>query len=208
MDYIIALGGLFLLHILALISPGPNVLIVTQTAMHSGRQKGVFVSLGLATGAAIWSSAALIGLNVIFEYVTWLYWALKIVGGVYLIFIGIKIWRTAKQDLSQPNAQHNINKNHWQSYRLGLFTSLTNPKAGIFFSSIFVAILPPTLPLWVQIFAIVLMTCDSAIFHISLAIFFSTNRVKQIYTQIKVYVDRLASIALTLLGIHLLLENR
>jgi threonine efflux protein len=85
MDLIIALGGLFFIHMVALISPGPNVLIVTQTAMHGGRQKGVFVSFGLATGAAIWSSATLIGLNTVFEYVTWLYWALKTVGGVYLI---------------------------------------------------------------------------------------------------------------------------
>lgn len=206
MDYIIALGGLFLLHALALISPGPNLLIVTQIAMHDNRQKGVFVSLGLATSAAIWSTTALLGLNAIFEYVTWLYWALKIVGGVYLIFLGIKIWRAANQEMSQPHLQ-NTNKNHWQSYRLGLITSLTNPKAGIFFGSIFIAILPPAIPLWVKIFAIGLMALDSAIFHISLAIFFSTSRVKQVYATTKVYIDRLASVTLTFLGIRLLFEN-
>jgi len=105
MHYLIALGSLFTIHMLALISPGPNLLVVTQTAMSTNRQKGISVALGLATGAAIWSSAALIGLNVAFDYVTWLYGTLRILGGIYLIYLGIKLWRTADQELAQSQHQ-------------------------------------------------------------------------------------------------------
>lgn len=98
MEYVFVLGGLFVVHMLALISPGPNLLIVTQTAMSYNRRTGVFVAMGLATGAAIWSTTALVGLNVVFAYVTWLYEALRFVGGIYLIYLGIRIWRTADQE--------------------------------------------------------------------------------------------------------------
>ena len=64
MDYVMPLAGLFLVHVLALASPGPNVLVVTQTSMSRERRSGVFVALGLATGAAIWSTAALVRISV------------------------------------------------------------------------------------------------------------------------------------------------
>lgn len=208
MNYVFVLGGLFVVHMLALISPGPNLLIVTQTAVSYNRRTGILVAMGLATGAAIWSTAALVGLNVVFAYITWLYGALRLLGGIYLIYLGVKIWRTANQEFSPLENLEKPIQTHWQSFRLGLLTTLTNPKAGIFFGGIFAALLPPDFPFWMKIIAILLVILDSAVFHIGLALFFSTNRVKQIYRRIKVYVDRLAGAALTFLGLRILFGNR
>jgi RhtB (resistance to homoserine/threonine) family protein len=208
MNIFFLLGSLFVIHILALISPGPNVFVVTQISMRYERYAGVLVALGLASGAAIWSIAALIGLNVIFEYVTWLYGTIRFVGGVYLIYLGIKLWRTADQEIIESLNNVKSVPTSWNFYRLGLLTTLTNPKAGIFFGGIFAAILPPALPMWIKFVAIAMIILDSAIFHIGLAVFFSTNRVKRKYKTIKIYVDRLAGAALTFLGIRLLFGNR
>lgn len=208
MPYLFALGGLFVAHMLALISPGPNVIIVTQTAMVYNRRAGILVASGLATGAAIWSSMALVGLNVVFAYVTWLYGVVRFAGGVYLIYLGVKFWRAANQGISEPVRDGRMLKTSWQFYRIGLLTTLTNPKAGIFFGGIFAALLPPESPLWVKSSAIGLMIVDSAVFHIGLAVFFSTDRVKKVYGTIKRFVDKLADAVLTCLGLRILFGNR
>ena len=59
MNYAVVLSSIFAVHMLAMISPGPNVLIVTQTALSHTRRAGIVTALGVATGSTIWSSAAL-----------------------------------------------------------------------------------------------------------------------------------------------------
>lgn len=87
MDYAVVLGSIFAIHVLALISPGPNVLVVTQTALGHSRHTGIVTALGVATGSVIWSSAALFGLSVVFAQFTWLHGGLKILGGTYLLYL-------------------------------------------------------------------------------------------------------------------------
>ena len=100
MYYAVVLGSIVGIHLLALISPGPNVLIVTQIAMSRTRRAGIMTAVGIATGAALWYSAALIGLNVVFEHFAWLYSGLKLFGGAYLLYLGIKLWQTADHPIA------------------------------------------------------------------------------------------------------------
>src|ERR687885_470648 len=95
MNHAVVLSSVFAVHVLAMTSPGPNVLVVTQTAIGHTRRAGIVTALGVATGSAVWSGAALFGLSVVFEQLAWLYGGLKLLGGTYLLYLGIKLWRTA-----------------------------------------------------------------------------------------------------------------
>ncbi|MCA1737551.1 MAG: LysE family transporter, partial [Actinobacteria bacterium] len=66
MSYAVVLGSVFAIHVLAMISPGPNVLVVTQTALSDTRRAGIVTALGVAVGSTLWSSAALFSLSVVF----------------------------------------------------------------------------------------------------------------------------------------------
>ena len=81
MDYAALFGSLVAVHFLALISPGPNVLLVTQTAVSRTRPAGIMTALGIATGALVWSSTAMGGLNFLVDKLAWLYWTLRLIGG-------------------------------------------------------------------------------------------------------------------------------
>ena len=71
----------------------------------------------------------------------------------------------------------------WTAFRLGLFTSLSNPKALLFFAGLFTALLPPTLPLWIRVASVGIIFLDSLGLHSALAWFFSTEGAQQAYTE-------------------------
>lgn len=208
MNYAVVLSSIFAVHVLAMISPGPNFLIVTQTAMSRTRRAGILTALGIATGAAVWSSAALLGLSVVFAHVAWLYAGFKLVGGLYLLYLGIRLWRAA--DLRLVPAAHLQAAVHtnWQAFQLGLLTNLTNPQAVIFYGSIFAALLKPDFPMWVKLTAISIIAINATVWHIALACFFSTQLVQQVYQRIRRWLDRVAGTALAFLGLWLMLPSR
>jgi RhtB (resistance to homoserine/threonine) family protein len=209
MNYAVVLSSVFAVHVLAMISPGPNVLIVTQTAMSHTRRAGIVTALGVAIGSTIWSSAALFGLSVVFAQFAWLYGGIKLLGGMYLLYLGSRLWRTADHHSLVPSSStHATVHTDWQAFRLGLLTNLTNPKAVIFFGSIFAALLTPALPMWVKLAAISIIAVDATGWHVALACFFSTRRAQEVYRRIKHWVDRIAGAALALLGLRLILPSR
>lgn len=204
MDYAALYGSLVAVHFLALISPGPNVLLVTQTAISRTRPAGIMTALGIATGALVWSSTAMGGLNFLADNLAWLYWTLRLFGGVYLFYLGIVIWRRADQAFfSDLQAEP---RSAWQAYRLGIATNMTNPKAAIFFGGIFTAIFPPNLPSWAVMASIGSVFFNSFVFHSALALFASTQRVKALYDRCKCWVDRATGTVLFVLGLRLVLE--
>jgi len=208
MNYAIVLGSIFAVHVLAIISPGQNVLIVSQTAMGRGRRAGVAVALGIATGAGIWSTAANLGLTVVFAHFVWFYSGLMLAGGIYLLYLGIALWRAADHPLAPSARQAAAVHSDWHAFRLGLFTNLTNPKAVIFYGGIFAAFLTPDLPTWVRLAAIGVIVINSTGWHVAMACLFSTERAQQVYKRLKPWIDRLAGSVLGILGMRLMLQGR
>jgi len=207
MNDVVVLASIFTVHILGLMSPGPNFLMVTQTAISCTRRAGIATALGIATGAAVWSSAALFGLNVVFMQFAWLYYGLKLLGGVYLLSLGLRLWNTADQPLVATSLTPVMARTDWQAFRVGLLTNLTNPASAIFFGSIFAALLTPNLPLCVKIAAIGIIVIDAASWHTAVACIFSTRHAQQLYQRCKRWSDRLAGSALAFLGMRLLLSR-
>ena len=69
-----------------------------RAALGDGRRAGVLVALGVSTGATIWASAALFGLSLVFARSLQLAAALRVLGGLYLLYLGQRLWRGAGDD--------------------------------------------------------------------------------------------------------------
>src|SRR5205814_9403225 len=95
MDYVIALLGLAVVHLLAVASPGPSTVLVVQTAAVSGRRGGLIAALAMMLGALAWAAAALYGLQALFAQFAWLYRVCQVAGGLFLIYLAVMIWRHA-----------------------------------------------------------------------------------------------------------------
>lgn len=209
-DYALVLGGIVGAHVLAIISPGPNFLIVTQTSMSHSRRAGMAAALGIAAGAGLWSASVVLGLSVLLAHFGWLHAGLKLLGGAYLIYLGLRLWIAARRPLEMPapSGASAAKRSTWPDFRRGLLTNLTNPKAAIFYGSIFAAFLVPGLPAWVRLTAVGLIFANSAVWHMVLAWLFSTRRAQEMYGQGKLWIDRGAGAALAAMGLLLVAQNR
>ena len=100
-DYVVALLGLALVHLLAVASPGPSTVLVIQTAAVAGRRGGLLAALAMMVGALLWATAALFGLQALFARFDWLYLAFRIGGAIYLIYLAVMLWRHARDPLPE-----------------------------------------------------------------------------------------------------------
>jgi len=88
--------GFYLLTLMGAISPGPAVLMSARTGLTEGFRTGTFLAMGIGLGACFWAVCAMSGLGVVFSYAPWALTALKIGGGAFLVWTGVKLWRHAK----------------------------------------------------------------------------------------------------------------
>ena len=136
-----AFFGVAIAHLLAAISPGPSFVLQIRTAATEGFRPAAGLALGFGLGAMIWAAAALLGLALLFQIVPPLFVALKIGGGLFLLWLGVQMWRHASEPL--PTALPDQPPRGMASaIRLGLVTQLANPKPAIFFGAVFVGLVP------------------------------------------------------------------
>ena len=135
------MASLFLLTLLGIIpaqlSPGPNLVAVAGAALAEGRRAGVVTALGIACGIFIWALAVALGLGGIFTAYPVSFLILKLVGGAYLLWLGIKALRAALRPGSAPRfAAGATREPDHARFRRGLFVVLTNPKAALMWGAV------------------------------------------------------------------------
>lgn len=124
--YLITLAGLVAMQI----APGPNLIAIASAAMGQNRKAALCVALGIATGAVIWVSLLALGLGVILSAYPSLLTSLKLIGGAYLVWIGLKaILGAWKGNPLQLPAGSTVSLR--AAWMRGLLVMLTNPKVAL-----------------------------------------------------------------------------
>ena len=204
--YILLLAGLALVHLLAVASPGPSTVLVIQTAAGSGRRAGLLAAFAMMVGALAWAAAALYGLQALFARFEWLYVALRVLGGAYLLYLAVMLWRHAGAPLPaiDPGAQR---LGGWRGFLHALLLQLSNPKIMVFFGSIFLSLLPGDLPGWMEAAVLAIVAFNEFAWFALLALLFSGGTAQAFYRRAKRWLDRIMGGVLGLLGARLLVAE-
>jgi threonine/homoserine/homoserine lactone efflux protein len=120
----------FTAALLLAITPGPGIMYVLTRSMAGGRREGILSSLGTLVGGLVHVVAAALGISVVLATSAVAYQAVRWAGAAYLIFLGIRMIRTADQsDLDS------LAKASGDPFRQGIVTEVLNPKTALFFLS-------------------------------------------------------------------------
>jgi threonine/homoserine/homoserine lactone efflux protein len=188
-------------------SPGPSFVLVSRVAVTASRPNGLAAAIGMGAGGAIFGMLALAGLSALLQQVEWLHLALKILGGAYLVYLGIRIWRSATTPLVVDDMGAGRKRPVMRSFWLGLVTQLSNPKTAIYYASIFAALLPAKPAEWLLFALPPTIFVIEAGWYAIVALAFSSSGPRAAYLRSKTWVDRVAGAVLGALGARLLIDG-
>ncbi len=190
-------------------SPGPSFIMVARTSIAVSRRDGLAAAVGMGVGGVFFSAIALLGLISILTTVPMLHLALKVLGGAYLIYLGYRIWRGARQPLVLENTPLQDRPTQaWRSFVLGLATQVSNPKTAVVYASIFASLLPSGVPLFVLVALPIMIFAIETIWYSVVALALSAPSPRAHYLASKVWLDRTAGAIMSLLGLKLIFETQ
>jgi threonine efflux protein len=197
--------------IVALVSPGPDALLVAQTAASAGRRDGFACAAGIGAGMAVWSAAALCGLATLFAEAAWLYRLVVLAGVAYLVVTGIRMLAAAdrggRDGTEEEPVTGAVHPGAFVAFRRGLITNLSNPKAAILFASVFAVTLPPHAGLGLGTALVLGAACSSALWYVLLARLLSAEPVRVAYRRAERRVTATAGACFTIFGAALALRE-
>jgi threonine efflux protein len=185
----------------AVVVPGPNVVAVVVGSVRD-RRAGLWTAAGVATGDMVWAVAAMAGVSVVLAQSRPLFLALKWVGAAYLLVQAVRLWRdrgeASAADLEGPTRR---------PFLKGVVIDLANPKAALFFTSLYASLLPTGLDL---AGAAVVMTATAVVdygWYLTLALALSRPPAQRLYRRAARGVSRVAAGLMGALGLRLALSG-
>lgn len=192
---------ILVVYLAAAATPGPNVALIVQTAGVS-RRAGVAAAWGVVTAGAMLASVATFGLGTLLARPPWVL-IMRLSCGGYLVYLGVRMILDAP---SPPAASGGpAEPRLWASYQRGLLTNVMNPKAAVFFGNVLTGMLPATEPAPLRGAVVAMIVACSAIWHLTVALSFSTRAVQHRYRRAKTTIGRVLGVVLVAFGLRLLL---
>lgn len=167
-----------LVHMLAVISPGPDFAIVIRQSISQGRKTALFTSLGIASGISVHILYTLLGIGLIISQSETALRAAQIAGSLYLTYLGINLLRSQKPTSSEAFMINSRASSHKRAFMMGFMTNLLNPKVTLFFLAIFTTIVSTDTPLFVQSIYGVWIALTTALWFSSLSLLFSQQKIR------------------------------
>ena len=190
-------------------SPGPSFVMVARLAVSTSRIDALFAALGMGLGGLFFACLSLVGLHGVLLAVPSLYMVLKAAGGLYLAYLGVRIWLGASRPLPDtPPAGRDHARSHSRAFVLGLTTQLSNPKTAIVYASVFAAFLPASSSVLFNVSVAGLVFAIEAGWYALVAVALSSEGPRRSYLQFKTWIDRVAGGVMIALGLRLATSAR
>jgi threonine/homoserine/homoserine lactone efflux protein len=135
--------------IVALVTPGPDMLFVLGCGMKGGARAGLLATLGVITGDALYIAAAAAGLAVLLTAFPVVFTVLRIAGAAYLIYLGVQIIRSRKKQQDGDPASGGMPGR--RAFLNGVVSSMANPQTFTFMAAFLPQFIDPAAgPVWMQ----------------------------------------------------------
>lgn len=205
-EHIPNLALAYLVFFLAVASPGPATLAIAGASMSIGRAQGMAKALGIVSGSLIWGLFAVFGLVAFLAAFSNILVVLKILGGLYLLWLAYKAAKNAASK-TDPEQGEVGGRSLRKQYIGGLLLHVTNPKALFAWAAVITLGLRPDAPWWMGFVVFAGAYAISLIVNFSYALFFSTDRMVRAYFKVRRWVQGVFAAIFGAAGLKLILQG-
>ncbi|MBD3658055.1 MULTISPECIES: LysE family translocator [Marinobacter] len=195
-----------LVHLLAVASPGPDFAVMLRQALTQSRRVALLSAVGVGSGILVHVTYSLLGIGLVIQQSLVLFSILKVVGALYLTWIAIHCLRARAGGIHVATA-HTVPQSGFAGWRLGFLTNALNPKATLFFVSLFSVVISPGTPVVLQAGYGLYMAVVTALWFMMVAVFFTLPGVRRSFSRFGYWLDRIMGGVLLLLAGQLLLST-
>ena len=191
------------IHFFAVVSPGPDFIIIVRQSISHGRRSALMTSLGIGIGILMHITLCIFGLGMIIKESDLLFKVIQIIGSLYLAYLGIV---SIKSRNSSTKSKYNdeFNFNAFESFKLGFLTNVLNPKATLFFLSLYVLIISNNTPIQFQILFGLWMSFATGLWFAFLSLILTNESILAKIEFMSIKIQRLTGVILIIFAIKLL----
>jgi RhtB (resistance to homoserine/threonine) family protein len=195
---------------IVIVVPGPDTAVVTKNVLVHGRRAAFGTSLGVSAGLSVWTLAAAIGVASLVRASAVAFTVLKLIGALYLVWLGLQALRAAGQ--TDPGALRSANKPAMGAlggFRQGFLSDLANPKIGIFFTSLLPQFVDPGHPVLLPFLALGAVFVLMTVVWLSAYCLIAARAAATLQRpRVRAAMDRFTGVVLIALGLRLAIEHR
>ncbi|CDG16844.1 LysE family translocator [Xenorhabdus doucetiae] len=198
--------GLAAIHFLAVVAPGPDFAVTIRQSVTYGRLAGICTAIGIGAGISVHVIYTLVGISALMHTTPWLMEIAKLVGAIYIIWLGIKFIRSKPVNLDTLENEGTIqaSQNKWKAFLMGFMTNALNPKATLFFLAVFTTVVSSHTPTLIQVFYGVWMCIVNAVWFVLVSFIFSNVLIRNKFMQKGYWFERVMGIVLISFAVRLL----
>ncbi|MBI4022760.1 LysE family transporter [Candidatus Berkelbacteria bacterium] len=207
MEYLPEFLTVALVHLLAVISPGPDFAFVTRQSLSYSRPTAVYSALGVGLGILVHVTYSMVGIGWLISQSILLFTALRWLGAAYLIWIGWQALRAQPHNLNTRSGSRPQDLSPARAIWLGFLTNALNPKATLFFLALFTQVIRPTTPLFIQGLYGVEMSLATFAWFACLAVLLTHRAIQTRIARVQHWAERVMGAVLIALGLKIALSR-
>jgi RhtB (resistance to homoserine/threonine) family protein len=208
MTFITEFTSITVIFALAIISPGPDFIIVSRQSLRYGKKAGILTALGIGTGNLIAILYTLFGLGVLIIQYKFIFNIIKFGGAGYLIYLGFNALKSKGINfISFQDQEKDNRKNKKNSFLVGFWTTLLNPKAVLFIVSVFTLVVSPNTSFFNKAIYGIWEVFLVVIWFILVATLLTTNNIRIFFIKYSKYIDKIFGIILILFAMTIIVFN-
>ncbi|OKP04829.1 LysE family translocator [Xenorhabdus eapokensis] len=198
--------GLAVIHFLAVVAPGPDFAVTIRQSVRFGCWAGICTAVGIGAGISIHVIYTLVGVSALMHATPWLMEVAKLVGAIYIAWLGIKFIRSkpANLDTLEGEGISLASQSRWKAFLMGFMTNALNPKATLFFLAVFTTVVSSNTPILIQVFYGLWMCVVNAVWFVLVSIIFSNALIRNKFIQKGYWFERVMGIVLIGFAVRLL----
>jgi RhtB (resistance to homoserine/threonine) family protein len=189
------------IHLLAVISPGPDFILVSRNSLIYSRKTAIYTAVGLSLGILVHVAYSLVGIALIISKSILIFSIIKYLGAAYLIYIGINSLRAKSISLEELNKDSRVDLTPARAVKMGFLTNVLNPKATLFFLALFTQVINPQTPVIVQLLYGIEMSVMTFIWFGIVGTALSHHAIRGRFSRVQHHFEHLFGAILIALGI-------